>query len=62
MAARAGALHRGLQGGRVDVADVHQFSALGMLLQRAEMIVGDAAAAHQRKADLAIGNRRVTII
>jgi hypothetical protein len=41
-------------GARVDVAHAHQLAAVGMLADRAEVVVGDAAAADQGKADLAV--------
>jgi hypothetical protein len=39
------------------VADGDEFGALGVLLQRGEVVLGDASAAHQGEADLAVGDR-----
>jgi len=56
VAARLGSRYRGIERNRIDVADVGEFAALGMALDRAEVIGRDAAATGERDAHLAVGD------
>ena len=47
----AGALLCSLQSTRIRVAHGHQFQRVGVVLNRLEMLFGDAAAADDRQAD-----------
>ncbi|MEQ9010070.1 MAG: hypothetical protein RID01_01690 [Algiphilus sp.] len=57
MARGFGTFNSSLQGLRIRVADINQFTPIGMLLYRAQVVLGDAAASNKRKADFAISDR-----
>ena len=61
-ASSAGLGDGGLQGSRVGIADGHQFGALGVLLDRLDVVLGDTAAADQREADPAAGDGRTVLL